>query len=378
MSICLPPVTELLSASHVMPLKIKDILNDNNDLSEYVTLTSDQISPSLLDQFLRRFYPGKKCDFLLQHGNWLHKEPQNRWVIASRNEIAAYCAVIPTQIWVGGTLQDSYWWVDLIIAPEHRGRGFQSIFDKRVVGLPGIKLGFPNTTAAKIHRKHGWGVREDLSAMLLPFHPRRLNIVRRSKGIAGTAAKCSAFMLEAVMKMVRRFILSWKCKSSQVISSPDPDVFAKIFERNNVSNIQTTNRSKEFLNWRYFDSPFFRDYDFYISGPMQSPSHYLIARNMNRDGISSTRILDLYGDFRDGAGIRDIIKLAVRNSLFKGSSQISVMVTLPEVKSVFRRLGFFLYAPSRFCWQADMPDIKKGLAGQIYLTLADSDNDEPE
>ncbi len=73
----------------------------------------------------------------------------------------AYCAVIPTAMRVAGERVDAAWWVDLVVDPDHRGRGLQRAFDEKVRAAAPLIVGFPNTLAAVIHRKHGWGVRED-------------------------------------------------------------------------------------------------------------------------------------------------------------------------------------------------------------------------
>ena len=125
--------------------------------SEKVLYDCSRVEKSVLDDFLRRNFSGIKAEFLIEHGEWWYGGDHNRWVILAGDQIAAYCAFLPTKVWINGGEENALWWVDLVVAPQFRGQGLQSIFDREILQRSEIKLGFPNELAAKIHRKHGWG-----------------------------------------------------------------------------------------------------------------------------------------------------------------------------------------------------------------------------
>ena len=70
---------------------------------------------------------------------------------------------------IDGQTHQAHWLVNIIVDPAFRGRGLQRMMDQRLKEMCDLLLGFPNALAAKIHRKHGWGVREHHRTVLLPF-----------------------------------------------------------------------------------------------------------------------------------------------------------------------------------------------------------------
>src|SRR5687768_4592624 len=93
---------------------------------------ASSLAASELDQFLRTVYKPEKSEFLRLHGAWWHRGNHNRLVVVEGDRIAAYCGVIPIKCLVRGEPYEAVWWVDLIVAPEFRGRGLQSILDAEV------------------------------------------------------------------------------------------------------------------------------------------------------------------------------------------------------------------------------------------------------
>lgn len=340
--------------------------------------TADQVDSSKLDEFLSRLYPPSKSKFLQDHGFWWHQGDENRWVLMADDELAGYCAIIPTRVKFEGDVVDAIWWVDLIVAPEFRGRGLQTHFDDKIRGMSVLKLGFPNELAAKIHRKHGWGVREDFRTLLLPLQPTKVNSVRSAKGPVRFLLRAAAFGLIPLAAFMRWRYRSYQPRSARKVTSPSPEHLANIYHRYQTKELATTRRDETYIRWRFLDAPYYDQLSFYLAGPSDSPSHYLVTRDLERSGGLVTRILDFYGDFSDRDGLSDILDLAVKDAVAAGSNQVTVMLTLPALQSVFRSWGFLLSTVSRFCWIVDDPVRMEALGNQNHWALADSDNDTPE
>ena len=88
-----------------------------------------------------------------------------------------------------GCPREALWWTDLVVAPEFRGRGLRTLMDREVRSRTDLMLGFPNLLAAGIHLRHGWGVRDDLRALLAPIVPARRPAGTRSRGGRGFRAR---------------------------------------------------------------------------------------------------------------------------------------------------------------------------------------------
>lgn len=351
-------------------------------MSEPLLVTVDNLAKGALEIFLSRMYPPAKTSYLQTYGSWQHQRDQNRWVILVDGQIAAYCAVIPTRCWIEGREYPAIWWVDLIVDPQYRGRGLQTLFDQQIRQMADLKVGFPNELAAKIHRKHGWGVREDYKLLLLPLIPLEIRSLRRVSGWRGLALRAVGLALTPWSALLRWRHQHYRPVNARKVENPSPELLAGVFERYRDPQTSTTYRDSEHFRWRYLDSPLRNEYAFYTAGPQDAPTHYLIARHMNRldaQGTSDriTRLLDVYGDFQDATGLKDMLCLAIRDAIRHGANQVTSLSTLPEITDSLRSLGFLAVRPGRFCWHSTSPELMNALDGRNHWTMGDSDNDEP-
>ncbi len=339
-------------------------------------LNASQIDPTQLTSFLERFFGSTKANFLREHGEWLHGGQENRWVLLVDGVLAGYCAVIPTQVSVDGKSLSAIWWVDIIVAPEFRGQGLQSHFDQKLQQDNLLKLGFPNELAAKIHRKHQWGVREDLQVRLCPLRPLKVKQVRTAQGRRGVLLKLGALALSPITAAFRiRLRLH---KSARVFTQELPSArsLAEIVERTPAQAFPTTCRDAAYFQHRFLDAPYAGELAWFFHGPMESPTHYLVTRTLQHHGVTVTRILDFFGDLSAERPLRELLQAAVADADRKKSSQLTVMVTLPSMEPDFKAAGFVFKTPARFCWLSSDPAIMESFARPFYFTLADSDNDE--
>ena len=348
-------------------------------MGEPQLLTADQVEPTILANFLCQQYPGLKSAFLIEHGAWWHGSDLHRLVLLVEGQIAGYCAVIPARVWVAGQERKALWWVDLVIAPQFRGRGLQTLFDRRVREMTDLLLGFPNELAAKIHRKHGWGVRQDMELLLLPLWPRAVKPVRSAAGGRGLLLRTAALGLSPLAAAWRRRLSRLRPSvPARRLEKPAAARLAGVYRRWQTLPFNTTCRDEEFFNWRYFAAPQPGEYVFFTAGDPDVPSHYLIARHMRQGDVRFTRILDVFGDFKDVAALQALLALAVQDAISQGSGQVTLLAARPELRSAARRLGFLLSAPVGFCWLSDAPEMMEALAGENYWSLGDSDNDAPD
>lgn len=338
-------------------------------------VTALDVPPEKLHAFLSRFFVQEKCNFLRDHSDWWHCGNQNRWVILSDENVAGYCALIPTKIIVDHNAIPAYWWLDLIIAPEYRRKGLQSSFDKKLKEMDTLKLGFPNETAF-IHKKHNWGVRDDLTTKLLPLRPIKVTQVRNASGFRRILLNIGALFLIPFMSLYRRILKNYKPKFSRRINQPSPEELAKVFNNFPPKNFSTTLRDAEYFNHRFFNSPYKDNLNYYYCSYDDQVTHYAITRNFIYKGDRVTRILDLYGDFKQSKKIKDLLFSVIADAIKNNSTQITITSTLPSLSNVFMHVGFIFNSKARFCWHSLDQDLMTKLSKNIYWTLADSDNDE--
>lgn len=331
--------------------------------------TAADADPDALHGFLEHFFGTSKADFLRRHGEWWYGGTENRLVIESGGMIAAYCGVKPVRCLVDGAARDALWWIDLVVAPEFRGRGLQTLFDREVREKCDLLLGFPNELAARIHEKHGWGVREDLRTVLAPLRPLEVNAVRRSRGGPLRAAARVAATWAALW---RRRLARYRSRQARRVDEPDVERWAELARRGSAG-LATTLRDEAYLRRRYLDAPYRGELSFYESGPV-----VCITRRLERDGRTEARLLDLFGELDRLGSVRDAVRSALREAVRAGASQVTALAGDAEMARAFRRCGFLLGAKARFCWSSGNPRVMEALArGRQHWGLGDSDNDDP-
>jgi hypothetical protein len=200
---------------------------------------------------------------------------------------------------------------------------------------------------------------------------------REMNAAKGLALRTGAVALEPLAAAWRWNLRRYQPVTARRLDDPSPEMLAAIYERHRTTEISTTQRDAAFIRWRFLEAPYRDELFFFVAGPDQAPTHYLVARHMAGNRGIRTRILDLYGDFKDVKALRDILRTASQDAVRRGSMQVTAMVTLPEMRLTFRSLGFVAQTQTRFCWICPDAEITKTLEGPGYWTLADSDNDAP-
>ena len=347
-------------------------------MSEPVVRTAGEVDRASLDRFLCRVYRPGKAAFLRRNGDWWCRGQDNRWVLEDSGKVVAYCAVMPTRILVGGEPVETVWWIDLVVDPDHRGRGLQRVFDDRVRSAAPLVVGFPNAVAAKIHRHHGWGVREDLRVLLMPLRPQEVGAVRRLRGWKGYGLRTVAAVLSPVGFALGCRLQGFRPRFARRIDVPDPATLADVFTRRTEMAAATTLRDESYLRWRFFEAPYHRDLSFFGAGRGGRIDVAAITRKVEKEGCTAVRVLDLFGNLGDRELVREVMLLAARSAVETGAGQVTVMASDARLRGVLRRVGFIASAVSRFCWWGGDGGLMNHLAdGQGLWSLADSDNDEP-
>lgn len=344
--------------------------------------TAEEASPDRLRSFLEASFGPQKAEFLHHHGTWWHRGEGNRWVIQVEGQIAAYCAVTPVECVVASQRVSALWWMDLVVAPEFRGQGLQTLFDIEVRRRAPLLLGFPNELAARIHRKHGWGVREDLKTLLLPLDPPRIGAIATARGSRGRGLRLAARALTPASALWRGYVARYRPKTARRLEQPTAHELAAIAAKGASGDLVTTLRDADFFQWRYLEMPFRDQLEFYVAGSPSAPEVGLICRRWPEPqdlefGSPGVRILDLFGNLQREGEMEDVIRLASATAARGKAHQVTMLVAQPARVARLRRCGFFLQATSRFCWSSESTDVMNALDQASHdWCLGDSDNDD--
>jgi GNAT superfamily N-acetyltransferase len=338
-------------------------------------ISVSSLNGSEVDEFLKRVF-GEKMSEFLHHSGWLYRGNQHSLAAIAEGKIVAYCGVAPTKVFVNGVVHSGLWWMHLIVAPEFRRRGYETTLDKTVREMEDIIIGFPNKLASKIHRKHGWEIRNDVRLLFLPLRPAA--ITERS-GLRAQMLRLTALGMSPLAAIARHRFSHYRPTTAHKLSKPpDTTILAQVFfkysdyyKRNQVV---TTYRDAEFIEWRYAECSYRSQLEFYTAGQADSPSLVLITRVVDSPEVKEVRILDIFGDLADRSGLRDILRLVIRDAVCQGSSRVITKTSLPVLHSLLRSVGFLYSTKGIFCWYSKSQDLMQVLRkSNFHWTLADSD-----
>ncbi len=339
--------------------------------------TATGVDELALDAFLRRFFPTSRCEFLHRHGGWWHRGQRHRMMVTVDGAIAGYCAIIPARCRIDGEVHRARWWVDLVVDPTFRGRGLQSLMDRKIQEPAELLLGFPNPLAARIHRKHGWGVSEQHRMMMLSFEPTRLRPILRATGVRGAALRMAARLARPFGQGLRKRAARYRPVTARRLENPEPEALAELFARHQSAAVITTERDAAYLNWRYFEAPYRDELSFFVAGE-PAPRIAAITRSRETVGGRSFKLLDLFGDLEDLASTADLLRLVARQAAREQAVEVTAFVTRPGLFPLFRSAGFLLRVRGRSCWLSSDPAIMRLFQRrEVHWTLGDSDHENP-
>lgn len=340
--------------------------------------TANEVDPSKLEAFLREVYPQEKANFIAQHGLWRHRNIENRYVMMADDRVVAYCATIPGDCTLNGQRESALWWVDLIVLPEYRGRGYQRSFDAKMQALSPTKLGFPNDLAAGIHKKHGWGVTDGGYVLACPLNPTKLRTVQRQSGLKGLLYRLAGLALSVPMGVWKQRAKGYQARYTQATEAIDPVILAQTFDTYTRSQaFITTYRDADYFQWRYLDAPYAEQLRFYLTQQNGHLTQVAVVREVAyMDGVA-WHILDVFGDLDDEIGLADLLRTVVRDAVRRQAYQLSTLSFLPQLWAALRKAGFIIRRPSLFCWVSQSDTTMAQLNQENFHWMpCDSDFDE--
>jgi len=330
--------------------------------------------------FLQKVYREEKSQFLIDHNLWWYRGDQHRFVVVTADgEVVGHSAIVPTTCLIDGEAQESWWWVDLIVDPAFRGRGIQTMLDQAVRDSAELKFAFPaRDLSGKMFKRHGWQMREDVYQLTFIFSLLALPRVRLAQGVKGQLLRTAVQITSPVARLIRAYLTRYTPINARSLEDPDPETLAQVFfDHNRRDDRITTWRDAHYLRWRFLEAPYYAQLKFYVAGPSDNPSQVLITRTLDYRGVKTVRLLDIFGDLRDQAGLRDILRLAMRDAARQNAGQIVAISSVPLLTKTLRSLGFFMRRPLQFCWHNKNETAMQRFGESLcHWTYADSDTDQ--
>jgi hypothetical protein len=361
-----------------------------------------QFDPDKVDRFFQQEYPASKAAFLRRYGRWFYREldEYNYVMVRDDGEIIGHTGGIPLYAMLDGQRQSVHWCIDMLIGEAYRDRDYYRTLIYGLQHIPELGIGFANNMSRLLIKRAGWRLRWDGVRFSIPLSPRALAYLmrvqagmkrtrrarRRSQKIKQLARRVTnkTFQLAAfglsgpVMAWQRARLGRYQPVTARRVMDPDAEQLADVFMRHTQPMpIMTIYRDADYLRWRYLESPFAAEMAYYVAGPTDAPTHVLITRTAVYRGLKITRILDLFGALDDQDGLRDVIRLALRDTARARSDLITTTAWLPSVIESFRALDFREVEQLVFAWYSKHgPEMMDKVEHTAYhWVMGDSDAD---
>jgi len=342
---------------------------------KYKVISTSQLDAGKVDDFMKQCFARDKCDFLKKYGNWLYNGNENRYIIFDSDTPVGYFGLIPSKINIDGKEYKTLTSMDLYVPAQYRGKGIMQTIDNYVKSKESIITSFPNSISYKIYKKYGYAITNKNSIMVFPIRP--LHILKHKK--FNTFSRYILFCLFSIFEPLSFLFRKWcnnkSIKYTHELKNPSIKFLENIFKMQS-KDIVTTIRDESFIKRRFFDSPFFSQYNFFVGGSQNSQSIVLVTRILIHKGVKQTRVLDIFGNLNDKDGLLDLIRFVIKDSIKKNSAYITFHVSLSSLFATLLKSGFFPIARSRFrCLHNSANLMQEIMQKKAHWSLSDSDND---
>ena len=342
---------------------------------KYTIINVTELDSVSVDNFMQLCFNKNKCDFLKKHGKWLYNGNENRYIVLDGKNPVGYFGLIPSKINIQEKEYKALVSMDIYVPAQYRGKGIMKTIANYARSTESVIISFPNNISYNIYKKYGYAVTNKNSMMVFPIKPLLIAKHKKFNNFSKYMWFCFFLILEPLFFLFRKWHRNKSIKYSYELKNPSIKILENIFKKQS-KDIVTTIRDESFIRWRYFDSPFFSQYSFFVGGSQTPQSIALITRTLTHSGIVQTRVVDIFGNLNDKEGLLDLIRVAIKESIKKNSVYISSYVSLSDLFVTLLRSSFLPISRFRFrCLHSSANLMQEMMQKKAHWSLADSDND---
>lgn len=320
------------------------------------------------------------------------------WIALCGGEIVGYIGAMFVPCQIAGSKCIELWAVDLVVSPQHRGKGIASRLMKTVMEAHEVFLALTMVPESRhMIRKHGGkeGPKAEVYVHVRKIERKRLFTAARGRlaqksgptaakyawgAITATGgpwlfAKACEFSLKARQrrKMTPRTPLTTNMSRVDGRFGREADELWESFgQRFDLAIV----RGRDYLNWKYLDQPGTRYECFY--GAREGKIRGLVIFRMGlspepRVGV----IADVIWADRDDGIVVDLLKFALDSLYRENAIGVYSASSVPVVVDALERLGFLHVANEALCMYSRTGLTNRlGENAQVLLSKADHDWDQ--
>ncbi|MBA3949614.1 MAG: GNAT family N-acetyltransferase [Acidobacteria bacterium] len=294
------------------------------------------------------------------------------WVAREGGAVIGQYGAMPVVVQVEGREIDAAWGMDVMVAPErqHQGLGEQLMrtWDRNV----GAALGLGLTDASRgLFQKLRWPDLGSVPSLAKPLSRRAL---RRPTWSRTLNRLISALTLPWVRLIARPRPVT---EEIRVIRQFD-DRFTELWSRVAGKFAFAVRRDAGYLNWKYVQPPHVR---YHIAALVRGDraDGYIVYRHAREPLGRTTRLVDLFTDPSDEAGVLALLRWLDREARAADSDRIRTYLTHGTFRRILKKSGYYQTKSSvqlvAKVNSLDLPASFYGTPDGWHVTLGDADLD---
>ena len=294
------------------------------------------------------------------------------WVAREGGAVIGQYAAMPVVARVDGREVEAAWGMDVMVAPERQRQGLgEQLFrtwDRNVGAALGLGL---TESSLRLFQKLRW---PDLGSVPSLAKPLTRRALRRSE------------WSQTLNRIVSALTLPWV----RLVSRPRPvteeirvlrhfdDRFNELWERVGRHFAFAVRRDAEYLNWKYVQPPHVR-YQIAALVRVSRTDAFIVYRHAREPLGRTTRLVDLFADPEDEAGVLALLRWLDREARAADSDRIRTYVTHGLFRKLLKKSGYYQTKSSvQLVAKVNAVDLPPGFyanADRWHVTLGDADLD---
>ena len=294
------------------------------------------------------------------------------WVAREGGAIVGQYAAMPVVARIDGQEVEAAWGMDVMVAPERQRQGLgEQLFrtwDRNVGAALGLGL---TESSLRLFQKLRWPDLGSVPSLAKPLSRRAL---RRSEWSQTLNRVVSALTLPWVRLVARPRPVT---EEIRVIRQFD-DRFSELWERAGARFAFAVRRDAGYLNWKYVQPPHVR-YQIAALVRGDRTDGYIVYRHAREPLGRTTRLVDLFADPDDEAGVLALLRWLDREARAADADRIRTYVTHGAFRRLLKKSGYYqTKSPVQLVAKVNALDLPSGFyanADGWHVTLGDAELD---
>ena len=301
-------------------------------MKTYIIKKLSEVDKSQLFDFYKKVYNNVDKSFI-ENIKWYCRIGYNSYepiVIIVNNRIIGHAGLIPNDIKLQNKKYSVIWFIDFIILPEYRAKGYGKILTLEWIKICPHQITFCNNSSLSLFKKLNWKSNSSSNRIIRPIN--YFNIIPLLKD----------FRLNIGSDLIRYLLKKKLKKTKLIIPAQISETLIRELVRTDQEfekNKATLIRDESWFRWRILETPYSKDILFFEENNQIIIGHVFRYKNIKRLNI-------IYTNFNNSE--KNIFETVVKWSIDNQIDFIWHVTT--NIKNSNNLFSMFLKKKNKFCF----------------------------